>query len=313
MADTDTSTANVVRVESPPGGRSQARPVLQDLRARLVRADRDRRRDHDLADDGLHPVREPGDPRVRRDPRPAPLGLPFAQVLTVTALVAGVMTIAMGVVANYPFALAAGLGLNAFVAFTLVAANGLTFPQAMGVIVVEGVIITILVLTGLREAVLNAIPMDLKRAIGIGIGLFIALIGLVNAGRGHQHADPRRSRSPPTSRRWPILHVRRRARAQRRAGRAEGQGRPADRHPGHDGVRDHRQRGVKDLSIWSNGIAAIPDKIVDTPDFSLVGDVLRSTSSSVLGTRDRDRGGALGDAVGLLRHDGHRRSGSAAR
>jgi AGZA family xanthine/uracil permease-like MFS transporter len=92
------------------------------------------------------------------------------------------MTIAMGVVANYPFALAAGLGLNAFVAFTLVGANGLSFPEAMGVIVTEGAIITVLVLTGLREAVMDAIPMDLKRAIGIGIGAFIALIGFVNAG-----------------------------------------------------------------------------------------------------------------------------------
>jgi AGZA family xanthine/uracil permease-like MFS transporter len=108
--------------------------------------------------------------------------LPFDQVLTVTALAAGVMTILMGVVANYPFALAAGLGLNAFVAFTLVGIFGLTWPEAMGVIVIEGLLIAALVLTGFREAVLNAIPMDLKRAIGIGIGLFIAFIGLVNAG-----------------------------------------------------------------------------------------------------------------------------------
>ena len=75
----------------------------------------------------------------------------------------------------------AGFALGA-VAFSLVAANGLSFPQAMGVIVVEGLLITVLVLTGVREAILNAIPMDLKRAIGIGIGAFIALIGLVNAG-----------------------------------------------------------------------------------------------------------------------------------
>jgi AGZA family xanthine/uracil permease-like MFS transporter len=111
-----------------------------------------------------------------------PLGLPFAQVLTVTALAAGVMTIAMGIVGKYPFALAAGLGLNAFVAFGLVAGQGLSYPEAMGVIVAEGILITALVLTGVREMVLNAIPMDLKRAIGIGIGLFIALIGLANAG-----------------------------------------------------------------------------------------------------------------------------------
>jgi adenine/guanine/hypoxanthine permease len=108
--------------------------------------------------------------------------LSFPQVLTVTALVAGVMTLAMGLWANYPFALAAGLGLNAFVAFTLVGAQGLTWPEAMGVIVIEGLVIAALVLTGFREAVMDAIPMDLKRAIGIGIGLFIAFIGLVNAG-----------------------------------------------------------------------------------------------------------------------------------
>jgi len=111
-----------------------------------------------------------------------PLGLPFNQVLTVTALVAGVLTIAMGLWANYPFALAAGLGLNAFVAFTLVVGQGLTYPQAMGVIVLEGLIIAVLVMTGFREAVMNAIPMALKKAIGIGIGLFIAFIGLVSAG-----------------------------------------------------------------------------------------------------------------------------------
>src|ERR687888_382705 len=89
--------------------------------------------------------------------------LPFDQVLTVTALVAGVATLAMGVYANYPFALAAGLGLNAFVAFTLVASLGLSWPEAMGVIVTEGLIVTASVLVGFREAMLNAIPNDLKR------------------------------------------------------------------------------------------------------------------------------------------------------
>jgi AGZA family xanthine/uracil permease-like MFS transporter len=106
----------------------------------------------------------------------------FPQVLTVTALVAGVMTLAMGLWANYPFALAAGLGLNAFVAFTLVGTHGLSWPEAMGVIVIEGLVISALVLTGFRQAVMDAIPMDLKRAIGIGIGLFIAFIGLEAAG-----------------------------------------------------------------------------------------------------------------------------------
>lgn len=108
--------------------------------------------------------------------------LAFPLVLTVTALAAGLMTLAMGVFANYPFALAAGLGLNAVVAFQLVGGNQLTWPEAMGVIVLEGIIITALVLTGFREAVMNAIPMALKKAIGVGIGLFIAIIGFVNGG-----------------------------------------------------------------------------------------------------------------------------------
>ena len=106
----------------------------------------------------------------------------FAPLLTVTALVAGVMTIAMGAFANYPFAIASGLGLNAVVAFQLVGGEGLTLAEAMGVVVAEGAIITVLVLTGFREAVLNAIPLELKKAIGAGIGLFITIIGFASSG-----------------------------------------------------------------------------------------------------------------------------------
>ncbi len=109
-------------------------------------------------------------------------GLPPSQVLTVTALVAGVTTIAMGLVARYPFALAPGMGINAAVAGTLVTTQHLTPPEAMGVIVAEGVAITLLVVAGVREAVLDAIPDSLKRAIGAGIGLFLALIGLASGG-----------------------------------------------------------------------------------------------------------------------------------
>ena len=110
------------------------------------------------------------------------IGLPFNQVLAVTCLVAGVMTIIMGVYTNRAYAIAPGLGLNAIVAFTLVAGAGLSFPQAMGLVVVEGIAVTILVLTGVREKIMNAIPLDLKKAIAIGIGLFIAFIGLSSAG-----------------------------------------------------------------------------------------------------------------------------------
>ena len=110
-----------------------------------------------------------------------PLGLDPVAVAAGTALVAGVMTIAMGLVTNYPFALAAGLGLNAAVAFGLTAL-GMTPAQAMGVVVIEGVVISILVLIGLREAIMNAIPLGLKRAIGVGIGLFILFIGFWDGG-----------------------------------------------------------------------------------------------------------------------------------
>lgn len=99
-----------------------------------------------------------------------------------TALLAGLLTIAMGVISNYPIALAAGLGINAIVAFTLVLGLGLSPAGAMGVIVLEGLIILVLVIVGLREAIMNAVPLALKRAIGVGIGLFILFIGFVDGG-----------------------------------------------------------------------------------------------------------------------------------
>jgi adenine/guanine/hypoxanthine permease len=111
-----------------------------------------------------------------------PQGLPFAPTLAATCLVAAVMTAAMGLAANYPLAVASGMGLNAVVAFQLIVQDKLPWPAAMGVIVLEGFAITVLVLTGIREAVLNAIPLSQKRAISVGIGLFILFIGLVNAG-----------------------------------------------------------------------------------------------------------------------------------
>jgi AGZA family xanthine/uracil permease-like MFS transporter len=106
--------------------------------------------------------------------------LPTAQVAAVTALVAGVMTILFGLVANYPFALATGLGLNAFVAVTI--APQMSWPAAMGLVVVDGLVVLLLVVTGVRTMVFNAVPAPLKSAIAVGIGLFICLIGLVDAG-----------------------------------------------------------------------------------------------------------------------------------
>jgi AGZA family xanthine/uracil permease-like MFS transporter len=109
-------------------------------------------------------------------------GAPFAATQAATCLVAGALTISMGLAANYPLALASGMGLNAVVAFQLIAGMKLPWQAAMGVVFLEGIAITILVLTGFREAIMDAIPLALKRAISVGIDLFILFIGLVSAG-----------------------------------------------------------------------------------------------------------------------------------
>ena len=103
-----------------------------------------------------------------------------AMVAATTALIAGLLTILMGAVSNYPLALATGLGLNTFVAVGI--ASQMTWAAAMGLVVLEGLIILVLVLTGFRVAVFKAVPPQIKIAISVGIGLFIALSGLVDAG-----------------------------------------------------------------------------------------------------------------------------------
>ena len=110
----------------------------------------------------------------------ANIGATMGMVAAATAIVAGVMTILMGIVGRFPIALAAGLGINALVAYSI--APSMTWGQAMGLVVWEGIIITILVLTKFRRAVMNAVPRSLRTGISVGIGLFIALIGLVDAG-----------------------------------------------------------------------------------------------------------------------------------
>ena len=104
----------------------------------------------------------------------------ITMVTAATALVAGLMTILMGAIGRFPVAVAAGLGLNGFVAFTL--APQMTWADAMGLVVLEGLLILLLVLTGFRSAVFSAVPEQLKYAIGVGIGLFITIIGLVDSG-----------------------------------------------------------------------------------------------------------------------------------
>ncbi|MGC9670772.1 NCS2 family permease [Planosporangium sp. 12N6] len=116
--------------------------------------------------------------------------LALPAVAAATALVAGLMTILMGVVGRFPLALAAGLGVNAIVAYEV--APQMTWADAMGLVVIEGVVISILVLTGLRTAIFRSVPTQLKTAIGVGIGLFLTLIGFVDAGfvRGGTASPP---------------------------------------------------------------------------------------------------------------------------
>ncbi|RKT78828.1 AGZA family xanthine/uracil permease-like MFS transporter [Terracoccus luteus] len=109
-----------------------------------------------------------------------------------TAVVAGVMSILMGVVGRFPIAIAAGLGINALITGMVVthASEGITFADLMGLVVIEGVIILVLVLTGFRRAVFRAIPAPLKVAISVGIGLFIAFIGVIDAGFARRPSTP---------------------------------------------------------------------------------------------------------------------------
>ena len=196
--------------------------------------------------------------------------LTFPEVLTVTALAAGVMTLAMGIAGKYPFAIAAGLGLNAFVTFTLVGQLGLTWPEAMGVIVIEGLLISVLVLTGLREMIMDAIPMDLKLAIGIGIGMFLAIIGFVNGGVVVVGAGTPVTIAPDlTTLRILVFFITLALTAALVA----------------RNVRGAILIGIAfgtlvamvinivwgDKLVWTNGIAQIPSDIVASPNFDLVG------------------------------------------
>jgi AGZA family xanthine/uracil permease-like MFS transporter len=109
-------------------------------------------------------------------------GMPYGAVMVATCLAAALGTFLMGFLANYPFALAPGMGLNAFFTYTVVLSMGLSWQAALAAVFVSGIIFLILTLTKAREAIVNSIPLSLKYAVSAGIGLFIALIGLINAG-----------------------------------------------------------------------------------------------------------------------------------
>jgi AGZA family xanthine/uracil permease-like MFS transporter len=205
----------------------------------------------------------------------------LAMIAAATALVAGVMTILMGVVANYPLALATGLGLNAFLAVSVV--SGMTWADAMGLIVIEGVVILILVLTGFRTAVFRAVPAQLKVAISVGIGLFIALIGLVDSGFVRRIPDAAQTTVPVGLgtggflEGWPvlvfvlglillvILHVKRVKGAILISIVASTILAVIVESIAHVGPSSKNPNG------WSLNVPALPDKIIDVPDFGLLG------------------------------------------
>lgn len=138
------------------------------------------------------------------DPEMSNIALPISASVTATCLASGLMCILMGLLSNFPLALASGMGLNAIAAYQLAAGMG-SFKPAFGVFVIEGLIITILVLTRFREAVMNAIPMSMKIAIGVGIGIFIAFIGFQNGGLIIPSKDTLVTLGDPTS--FPVFIV----------------------------------------------------------------------------------------------------------
>ncbi|SDN94911.1 putative MFS transporter, AGZA family, xanthine/uracil permease [Streptomyces sp. cf386] len=201
--------------------------------------------------------------------------LDAVQLTTATALVAAVMTIIMGVGGNLPLALAAGLGLNAVVAFQI--APLMSWDDAMGLVVLEGLLICVLVVTGLREAVMHAIPQPLKQAISVGIGLFIAFIGFVDAGFVSRIPDAANTTVPVqlggtgTLTGWPILVF--------CLGVLLTIALLARKVKGAILISIVTMtvlamiiNSIADIKVWGLTTPAWPDKVVDTPDFGLIGD-----------------------------------------
>jgi AGZA family xanthine/uracil permease-like MFS transporter len=200
--------------------------------------------------------------------------LDAVQLTTATALVAAVMTIIMGVGGNLPLALAAGLGLNAVVAFQI--APLMSWDDAMGLVVLEGLLICVLVVTGLREAVMHAIPQPLKQAISVGIGLFIAFIGFVDAGFVSRIPDAANTTVPVqlggtgSLTGWPILVF--------CLGVLLTIALLARKVKGAILISIVTMtvvamiiNSIADIKAWGLTTPQWPDKVVDTPDFGLIG------------------------------------------
>jgi AGZA family xanthine/uracil permease-like MFS transporter len=206
-----------------------------------------------------------------------------------TAVIAGLMSILMGLVANFPIALAAGLGINGLIAgmvFTH-AAEKITFADLMGLVVIEGVIILVLVLTGFRKAVFRAIPGPLKVAISVGIGLFIAFIGVIDAGFARRPTSPG---SVPSElgiggslNGWPTLVfvvgvfliailVIRKVRGAILIGIAAATVLAMVLEAIFDiGPRIYTDKGLQNPEAWALTVPKLPDSITNTPDLGILG------------------------------------------
>ncbi|MBO0653072.1 NCS2 family permease [Streptomyces triculaminicus] len=200
------------------------------------------------------------------------------QLVTATALMAGLSTVLMGAIGNVPIACAAGLGINAVVSLQL--APKMSWPDAMGMVVLAGLVLMVLVASGLRQRVMDAIPGGLRRAIAIGIGLFISLIGLVDSGFVSRNPDAAHTTVPMGLGQggqltgWPVLVF--------AAGLALTFILLVRKAPGAILI------GIVVMTVvaivinslveipdagWGLSVPTVPDKIVDTPDFGLIGDV----------------------------------------
>lgn len=202
--------------------------------------------------------------------------LSWIGVTTMTAFSAFIATVVMGAVGRVPLALAAALTVNAVVAYQI--APTVTWAQAMGLVVLEGILIMVLAASGARTAIMNAIPLDLKHAIGVGLGLFIALIGLVNAGFVNRRPDADNTTVPlmlgdhGTLKGWPIVVF--------ILGLVLMIAMWAKKIPGAVmlSIVAATVIGIVIESIahpggWGLVTPHVPDKIVDVPDFSLFGQV----------------------------------------
>ncbi|WP_058045812.1 NCS2 family permease [Streptomyces roseifaciens] len=201
-----------------------------------------------------------------------------AQLVTATALMAGLSTVLMGVIGNVPIACAAGLGINAVVSLQL--APKMSWPDAMGMVVLAGLVLMVLVASGLRQRVMDAIPGGLRRAIAIGIGLFISLIGLVDSGFVTRNPDAAHTTVPlglgqgGQLQGWPVLVF--------VAGLALTFILVVRKTRGAIliGIVAMTLVAILINSIakipgasWGLSVPQVPDKIVGAPDFGLIGDI----------------------------------------